>query len=428
VVGRPARALVRSLPAQVSMRLDHFNSAIWRPHRLSWRRSSLNPLDRVLTCLVAPVVLCASVLMTACRTPTGPDEGVLKVQTNELAVGATGICFLDGDGRAVCSGSHAGIFEPPTGSFVHLSAGSSLCGLTADGEAFCWGQNLYGEVGNGSVLPQSAPTPVASSHRFATIDAGSGHTCALTLRGVALCWGRNDVGAVGNGNWGEDELVRLPTPVNTDVRFRALATGSRSCAINAEGETLCWGGVAGSFGGDYEHPGDCDARYYASFDGAPCVTPTRVQSDVEFSTLAVGQSDCAVDPIGDVYCWGTGQYGTLGNGQWGSFVHAISPVRAVSSERFRTVTSGGGHVCALTRDDSAFCWGNNFVGQLGDGPEEGTGGAGVPISATPVPVSGDHRFSELQAAGGTTCGFTLERELYCWGAGYGHAPTRVSFF
>lgn len=393
---------------------------------MSGRHSWLNPLDRVSPCLIDPVVMCAVVLAAGCGSPTGPDEGVLTVQTDQLAVGGAAVCFLDGEGRAVCSGSYAGTFEPPTGSFVHLSAGSSVCGLTADGNAFCWGQNRYGEIGNGSVLPQSSPTPVASSHRFATIDAGDGHTCALTLGGVAFCWGRNDVGAVGNGNWGEGEMVLVPTSVSTHVRFRALATGSRTCALNSEGEALCWGGVAGSFGGDYVHPGDCGALYYASFSGAPCVRPTLVRSDVGFSMVGVGQSDCAVDLTGDVYCWGTGQYGNLGNGQWGSLVHAIIPVRAVSSERFRAVTSGGGHACALTRDDAAFCWGNDFVGQLGNGPEDGTGGAGVPISATPGPVSGAHRFSELQAAGGTTCGLTLERELLCWGGDYGHVPTKVS--
>ena len=72
--------------------------------------------------------------------------------------------------------------------FERLSAGGQhTCGLTADGSAWCWGSNAFGQLGNGSSSASNAPVAVATAERFTRIVAGQAHTCALTSwRGLVL--------------------------------------------------------------------------------------------------------------------------------------------------------------------------------------------------------------------------------------------------
>jgi alpha-tubulin suppressor-like RCC1 family protein len=94
--------------------------------------------------------------------------------------------------------------------FVALSAGSHTCALDRGGEAYCWGANIQGQLGDGTTEWRLTPTPVAGEHNFTAISTGSQHTCALELDGRALCWGANRSGQLGDGTT-TDRLI--PTPV-----------------------------------------------------------------------------------------------------------------------------------------------------------------------------------------------------------------------
>lgn len=119
------------------------------------------------------------------------------------------------------------------------SAGSHTCGLTPDGEAWCWGRNDSGQLGDGTTESRNRPTPVATSLRFGVIAPASHHTCALTTDGAAWCWGDNSAGQLG-----DNSLTgrRAPVAVATALRFETLqGTNNVTCGRTSAGETYCWG-------------------------------------------------------------------------------------------------------------------------------------------------------------------------------------------
>jgi alpha-tubulin suppressor-like RCC1 family protein len=86
---------------------------------------------------------------------------------------------------------------------------SRTCGVTTAGAAYCWGDNAFGSLGNGTMIPSSTPVAVAGGRNFATITAGSGYNCGVTS-GAAYCWGDNTHGQLGNGT---TRSSTVPVPV-----------------------------------------------------------------------------------------------------------------------------------------------------------------------------------------------------------------------
>ncbi len=212
--------------------------------------------------------------------------------------------------------------EPSGGlRFVDIAAGNGFtCGVTPEGQAFCWGDNTDGQLGIGGSAPDTClrngisfecsqePLPVAGDREFAAIGAGTDYACALTPSGAAFCWGSNTLGALGDGT---DIQRRAPTPVSGGVTFRTIDGGSWStCGLRADGQAYCWGSnFAGELGtGEFEGPEVCGF--------VDCSTvPVPVTGDFEFETLSVGGGHvCGVATDGVVYCWGSNSSGRLGDG------------------------------------------------------------------------------------------------------------------
>lgn len=183
------------------------------------------------------------------------------------------------------------------------TGGSHTCGLDPTGVAYCWGNDASGQVGDNSqqVPPyRAAPVAVAGGLRFKSIGAGASHTCAVTPDGEAYCWGLNDVGQLGNGNVLAE--VPSPTPVRTTLAFADItASESTTCGLTLPGEVFCWGrNGAGQLGDG------------TTLDqGVPTRAHTTVlfkRITVGWSHV------CAITAPGAGYCWGANDEGQLGIG------------------------------------------------------------------------------------------------------------------
>jgi alpha-tubulin suppressor-like RCC1 family protein len=286
--------------------------------------------------------------------------------------------------------------EAPSGGSPELAAGDfHTCGLTGPGAAYCWGLNVVGQLGDGSLTSSSLPVTVAGDLTFGAINTGYAHTCGVTLSGTAYCWGLNDAGQLGDGTG-----TNSPTPVAvsgglnfTDI-VPANGIGSPyTCGLTSSGAAYCWGasGVGGL--------GNGSAAAQSSI-------PVPVSGGHTFTAIDVnGGHGCGLTSAGAAYCWGLNSEGQVGSGSTDNVIPV--PAAVSGGLNFSSIAVGGVHTCGLINSGAAYCWGSNDGGQLGDGS--------LTNSSVPIAVSGGQSFSSLAAGGFFTCGLTSSGVAYCWG-------------
>ena len=120
-------------------------------------------------------------------------EGALGVLTSENCVSSATL-YLCSTKPVAVSGGH--IFA----SLGTSSNGGTTCGVAVGGDAWCWGNNSAGQLGDGGKTNQPAPVPVAGNLSFASVLAGYSHSCGVTTSGITYCWGDNQRGQLGSGS------------------------------------------------------------------------------------------------------------------------------------------------------------------------------------------------------------------------------------
>src|SRR6267378_2332999 len=271
---------------------------------------------------------------TGCSESTGPTKAIQPT----ITAGASHSCLLSRTGAASCwgdnawgelgNGSKTSSTRPVPVSggieFTTITAGESYtCGLDRTGAAYCWG--YYVELGNGSTTSSSVPTPVSGGLRFTQLVAGFSHACALTSSGAAYCWGSNPYGELGTG----DTMRSLvPVPVAGGLTFNALATGgAHTCGITNSGAAYCWGLNGAGQLGNASAPN-------------PSYVPVAVFGGLTFTAITAGDShSCGIIGSGAPYCWGSNSYGESGNLSSGSSVpKAVIGFRTLTSVKDRKST------------------------------------------------------------------------------------------
>ncbi|WP_170185623.1 RCC1 domain-containing protein [Lapillicoccus jejuensis] len=249
---------------------------------------------------------------------------------------------------------------PGVSDAVAVSAGGNTsCVLRRGGSVSCWGENVFGSVGDGSTANRDHPVAVSGLAGPATkVSVGPGYACAL-VSGAVACWGANFDGRLGNGTIGGYSTTAAPV---TGLRGATdLSAGAVSACAVVGGGVRCWGsGIFGTLGN-------------GSRDMTGTPVTVRGLSGVT-SVVGTSQEVCATTAGGRLWCWGDNQGGIVKVSAGSTTVPVLSPLVGVTA-----VAPGSRHACAVS-SVGATCQGLNGSGMLGDGTRTS--------SRTPVGVVG----------------------------------------
>jgi alpha-tubulin suppressor-like RCC1 family protein len=331
---------------------------------------------------------------------------------------------------------------------VDVAAGQDhTCAVVITGQAFCWGNNAKGQVGDGTLQRRALPTlviglttgvqglsegdgtgcalesnlsvrcwgsddgndfaahPTAQNvtalSSIASVAAGDSDACALSSAGTVQCWGQNTSGEVGNGT---TTPAQAPATVTLSDKAGIIAEGSDvSCASMAKSRTLwCWG---------YNHDGELGNNTTTSTD-----TPTEVTTTLGVQISTADAHSCAVSTNGRAYCWGENDYGELGDGTTNGSDNPVkvkslpaTPVQVVAGGDFDGSTTSADFSCALLTTGDVYCFGVNETGELGNNTTTN--------SKTPVQVELSGPAKQIVAGGFGACALLMTGQVQCWGEG-----------
>jgi len=191
-------------------------------------------------------------------------------------------------------------------------------------------------------------------------------------------------------------LVAVPVSASSRT-YKAISSGYQfACALTTAGKAYCWGkNHLGQLGNNDESGADQDA-------------PVAVYTDLKFTSITAGYAHvCALTKTGTAYCWGYDGTGQLGNDDYSGM--EVVPVAVVTDLKFKSISAGENHTCALTGTGAAYCWGYNIDGRLGNGDAPND-------QHVPVAVETALRFKSIAASSYHTCALTNAGVAYCWGA------------
>jgi alpha-tubulin suppressor-like RCC1 family protein len=260
-----------------------------------------------------------------------------------------------------------------------------------DGSVRCWGDNQYGQLGDGTTTARARPVTVPGIRDAAAIVAGEGHTCALLGDGTVRCWGRN-----ADGQLGVSVIDRSYTPVtvqNLPAADTLVAGNAHTCVILRDDRTVrCWGlNDEGQLGDNATKNQD---------------TPVLVRGLTGAIGLAAGERHtCARLMAGGAQCWGINSDGELGDGTRTSRLVAGTPVVGLGA--IDAIVAANHHTCVRLMDQTVRCWGENGDGQLGDGS--------AIERPMPVAVQGVAMAIAVRAGATHTCALLDEQTVRCWG-------------
>jgi len=286
------------------------------------------------------------------------------------------------------------LVEPLGTSVLQVVTGySHTCALVKGGRVECWGDNRYGQLGIGPSQNSLQPQEVDLSLTADSLAAGQYHTCAVLHDGSVYCWGSNRRGQLGTGDLEPSNIPLKVLGLTQPAKYVSLGA-AHSCALLLDGSVQCWG-----FNGSGQL-GDGTLR-----DRLKPVAVLGLQGKMN-QLSAGGFHSCSAN-ASEVYCWGHNNYGQLGQENLNN-AQLARQVKGLPHS-IQAISAGFYHTCAAVGSGQVQCWGNNQSGQLGDGSIASRQTLPVVVKGVETTISG------IAAGVDHTCAL-VDTGVQCWGA------------
>jgi alpha-tubulin suppressor-like RCC1 family protein len=340
------------------------------PAILSWGKNNSGQLGSGVTTYTSSPVSTVGGFTDWIQVSAGSAHSI-AVRSNGTAWvwGNNAIATL-GDGTAVTRSSPVSVVGGFT-DWIQVSAGSyHNLGLRSNGTAWAWGSQGFGQLGDGTTTLRSSPVSVVGGFTdWVELNAGYSHSLGIRKDGTAWAWGINGYGRLGDGT-----AVARSSPVSVVGGFTdwiQLSAGQfHNLGLRANGTAWAWGtGSQGRLG-----DGTSTSR------SSPVSVVGGFTDWIQVSAGGAGSLGLRAD--GTAWAWGQNLYGNIGDGTTTSRSSPVSVVGGFTD--WVKVSSGSQHSLGLRANGTAWAWGNNINGMLGD----------ATLTSRTSPVSVDGRFTD----------------------------------
>lgn len=272
--------------------------------------------------------------------------------------------------------------------------------FTSDGKEYTWGQNPYGQVGNGTIQTQNTPWQRPSSPKFVQIFHSLDHAAALSNDGKIYAWGRNSRGGLGDGTT-VDKLS--PIQIGTATDWKKITTGNfHTVALKTNGTLWGWGNnsaceLTNAEAAPYPN------NFYAS--------PVQISPDTDWVDINSGGSRVfAIKSNGTLWGRGRNNYYSIGVPLYGDGACIFNFMQIGASADWRRVTTSvsGDYTLAQKTDNTLWGWGDNIMGAVGSGTSQ--------LVQTPVQIGTD-TWKDFAVGNPYGVGIKTNGTLWLWGRG-----------
>jgi len=342
----------------------------------------------------APVTVNSLSGATAVAAGNGFSEAL--VSGGEVVAWGNNASGQLGDGST--SGSDSPVPVVGLSSITSIAAGGAFS-LAVDnaGGVVAWGDNFYGELGNGTNANSDSPSPVSGLSGVTAIAAGGGHALATLDTGVVMAWGDNFYGELATRSANTDVVVPVAVRISvlvTDVSASDPGSNRGFSMALAKNHTVKTWG--------YDAFGELgNGTVHANAE-----KPVDVKTLAGVKTVSAGSDfSLALMGNGTVMAWGDNTVGQLGNGSTGNDITVPKAITGLAG--VTAIAAGFAHGLALLTNGTVMAWGDNRYGELGDGS--------TASSASPVMVTGLNDVTAIAAGGDFSLALLSDGSVMAWG-------------